>query len=155
MVNVRIPLAGWFVLALGLAGCSGDGGPANRLPTKKVAVTVNYKGAPLEGATVTFVPQTAGAPPAVGKTDAQGKAQLKTYVEGDGAVVGQHKVLIDKSEAVGGQTVDQNSPQYDPNAPPATIKYHIPKKYSDFANSGLAAEVKDSGPNEFTFDLKD
>ncbi|MBW8884748.1 MAG: hypothetical protein JF612_08235 [Planctomycetia bacterium] len=90
-----------------------------------------------------------------GKTDAQGKAKMKTYVEGDGAVVGTHKILLDKSESVGGQKVDVDSPQYDPNAPPATVKYHLPQKYGNPATSGLTAEVKESGPNEFTFDLKD
>src|SRR5262245_41007136 len=144
-----------LVGSLVLPGCSGGGGPANRRPTKKVTVTVIYKGSPLEGANVTFINQTGEAAPAYGKTDAQGKAKMKTYVEGDGAVVGAHKVLIDKSEAVGGQTVDVDSPQYNPNAPPATVKYHIPQKYSNPATSGLTAEVKDSGPNEFTFELKD
>jgi len=154
MPVVRLLIVGFISAAL-LVGCSGDGGPANRRPTKKVTVTVMYKGAPLENANVTFINQTGEAAPAYGKTDAQGKAKMKTYVEGDGAVVGAHKVLIDKSEAVGGQTVDVDSPQYNPNAPPATVKYHIPQKYSNPATSGLTAEVKDSGPNEFTFELKD
>ena len=143
-----------FLLFALVAGCS-DGGPPNRKPTKKVTVTVSYKGAPLEGATITFLPQGADVKECVayGKTDAQGKAKMKTYVEGDGAVVGTHKVLLDKSESVGGQKVDVDSPQYDPSAPPATVKYHVPQKYGNPATSGLSAEVKESGPNEFTFDL--
>jgi hypothetical protein len=153
MFTPRRALAGLLLFVLFL-GCS-DGGPANRRPTKPVKVTVTYKGAPLEGATVTFVNQEGDAVPAVGRTDAQGVAKLKTYVEGDGAVLGAHKVLIDKSESVGGQNADYDSPQYNPNAPPPTIKYLIPQKYSNFANSGLTAEVKDVEANEFKFDLKD
>jgi hypothetical protein len=149
-------LAPVLLLVVPIAGCA-TGGQTNRKPTKKVTVIVNYKGAPLEGATITFLPQGADVKECVayGKTDAQGKAKMKTYVEGDGAVVGTHKVLLDKSESVGGQKVDVDSPQYDPSAPPATVKYHVPQKYGNPATSGLSAEVKESGPNEFTFDVTD
>jgi hypothetical protein len=155
--NSRMPFAyrvivSAFVVCL-LLGCS-DGGPTNRRPTKKVTVKVTYKGSPLENANVTFINQDGEPAPAYGKTDAQGVAKMKTYVEGDGAVPGMHKVLIDKSESVGGQTVDVDSPQYNPNAPPPTVKYLIPQKFNNPGTSGLTAEVKD-GPNEFTFDLKD
>jgi hypothetical protein len=138
-----------------LSGCGGPKLPPGAQPTKKVSVIVMYKGAPLEGASVTFVNQEGAPAPAVGKTDAQGKAIMKTYIEGDGAVFGKHKVMIDKSEAYGGQTVEQDSPDYNPNAPPPKVKHHIPQKYADYANSGLTAEVTESGPSEFTFDLKD
>jgi hypothetical protein len=151
----RLWLCGLLLVSLAFAGCAGDGGPPDRQPTKPVKVTVSYKGAPLAGANVSFIPAGEGQRPAYGRTDDAGVAKMKTYVEGDGAVVGQHKVLIEKSESVGGQNVDQDSPEYNPNAPPPTTKYLIPKKYSDYANSGLSAEVKDSGPNEFAFDLKD
>jgi hypothetical protein len=147
----------WLCL-LAVAVCLGGCGPKlppGARPTKKVTVTVTYKGAPVENANVTFVNQEGPAAPANGRTGPDGKAKLKTYTEEDGAVLGQHKVLIEKSESVGGSNVDQDSPEYNPNAPPATIKYLLPKKFSDYANSGLTAEVKDSDPNEFTFDLKD
>jgi hypothetical protein len=142
------------VVATILGGC-GTKPPAGARPTKKVTVTVTYKGAPVQGAVVTFVP-TEGAPaPANGITDAQGKARLRTYLDGDGAVIASHKVTIDKSEAVGGQMVGPEDPTYDPNAPPATIKNHLPLKYNNIATSGLTAEVKEGGPAEFSFDLKD
>jgi hypothetical protein len=147
-----------FVALLIAAACLGGCGPKlppGARPTKKVTVTVTYKGAPVEGANVTFVNQDGDPAPANGRTGPDGKAKLKTYQEEDGAVLGQHKVLIEKSESVGGSNVDQDSPEYNPNAPPATIKYLLPKKYSDYANSGLTAEVTEAGPNEFTFDLKD
>jgi hypothetical protein len=142
-----------LLVSLPLSACS-DGGPKNRRPTKKVTVIVTQKGTPVEGATVTFINQEGEPAIAYGKTDAQGKAAMKTYVEGDGAVLGKHKVLIEKSESVGGApNVDQNSKEYNPNAPPAQIKYHLPQKYSNPATSGLTAEVKD-GPNELSFDLQ-
>jgi hypothetical protein len=139
-----------------LLGC-GPGRPPGARPTKRVTAVVLYKGTPVEGATVTFVDQSNNEKPANanGVTDAQGKAKLKTYVDGDGAVLGSHKVIISKMTAEGGQHVDVDDPKYDPNAPPPTIKYHLPAKYGVVATSGMTAEVKDSGPAEFTFDLKD
>ena len=146
---------GLIVAALLLLGGCGQKLPPGAQPTKKISVVVLYKGAPLEGASITFVNQDGAPAPAVGRTDSQGKAVMKTYVEGDGAVMGKHKVMIDKSESVGGQTVGPESPEYNPNAPPPTLKRHIPQKYSEYGNSGLTAEVSASGPSEFTFDLKD
>src|SRR5690242_612728 len=100
-----------LVVVLLLAGCSGGGGPANRRPTKPVKVTVTYKGKPVADAMVTFVNQEGEAAPAYGKTDAQGVAKMKTYVEGDGAVPGPHKVTITKTETSGGgSTASQSSP---------------------------------------------
>ena len=142
-----------LIVAVVLLGC-GPKPPAGAKPTKKVTVTVTYKGGPVEGASVTFVNQE-GPPSANGRTDAQGKARLKTYLDGDGATIGSHKVMIEKSESIGGQSISTDDPKYDPNAPPPTVKYLIPPKYNTIATSGLTAEVKDSGPNEFTFDLKD
>ena len=133
---------------------------ATHVTAGTVKVTVTYKGAPVADATISFVPDATAMPPAFGKTDAQGVAKMKTYVEGDGAVVGQHKISIIKSETTSsGPVTDQDSPNYVPpaggGAPPPVVKYIIPQKYSSPASSGLAIEVKDSGPNEFTFDLKD
>jgi hypothetical protein len=147
-----------WLLLLAVAAYAGGCGPKlppGARPTKKVTVTVMYKGAPVENANVTFVNQDGAPAPANGRTGPDGKAKLKTYAEEDGAVLGQHKVLIEKSESVGGSNIPQESPEYNPNAPPPTIKYLLPKKFSDYANSGLTAEVKEGGPNEFTFELKD
>jgi hypothetical protein len=142
-----------------LVGCS-DGRPAGALPTKPVKVTVTYKGAPVADATVSFINDSK---PAFGKTDAQGVAKMKSYIEDDGAVVGSHKVTIIKSETSGSTAASQDSADYVPpaggGAPPPVVKHLIPQKYGSPASSGLTVEVKDTGkdtgPNEFTLDLKD
>src|SRR5580765_2001663 len=103
----RLKLLMALLLAVLLSGC-GPKPPAGAKPTKKVTVTVTYKGAPVEGAVVTFVNQD--PPSANGRTDAQGKARLKTYIDGDGATLGSHKVMIEKSIAEGGQTVGSDDP---------------------------------------------
>src|SRR5262245_52859782 len=49
-------LPGLLIVSLLFVACSSSG-PANRRPPKKVTVTVNYKGVPVEGANVTFINQ--------------------------------------------------------------------------------------------------
>jgi hypothetical protein len=147
-----------MVFALVAAGCNRSGLPEGARPTTPVTVTVTYKDAPVEGATVTFITEGEPPAPAYGRTDAQGVAKMKTYVEGDGAVAGTHKVTIIKSETIGGAPVaDQDSPDYNPEAAdaPGTLKHHIPQKYASPATSGLTADVKDSGPTQLKFELTD
>src|SRR4051812_48987934 len=114
------------VLLVG-GGCSGTKLPPNARPTAPVKVTVTYKGAPVADAVVTFIPQEGEPKTANGRTDAQGVAKMKTYVEGDGAVIGPNKVIIIKQEAPSaGKVADQSSPDYVPppegGAPLPTVK---------------------------------
>jgi len=134
--------------------------PANARPTAPVKATVTYKGAPVADATVTFICQEGEATPAFGKTDAQGVAQMKTYIEGDGAVIGPHKVIVSKLEAsTSGKAADQSSPDYVPpaegGAPLPTAKNLIPPKYGMIGQTDLKADVQKKKLNEFTFELKD
>ena len=147
-------VVGPLVVGFLLVGC-GQRLPPGAKPTKPVSVTVTYKGAPVEGAVVTFADQGDKPANANGITDAAGKAKLKTYIEGDGAVIGPHKVIISKSIAQGGQNVGSDDPKYDPNAPPSTVKHFLPLKYSSQATSGLTADVTKAGPSEFPFELED
>ena len=87
----RIAAAILLFAALALATGCGDGRPA-RIP---VSGTVTYRGKPLDGANVTFVPK--GSRPASGQTDAQGRFTLQTFSSGDGVVAGDHVVCVVKS----------------------------------------------------------
>src|SRR4029079_7191848 len=73
------------VSLLFISGCSRSKLPPNARPTAPVKVTVTYKGAPVADAIVTFICQEGDPSPANGKTDAQGVAKMKTYLEDDGA----------------------------------------------------------------------
>lgn len=151
------------VLLLGcltVTGCLGSNDP-NRLPTQPVSVQVNHKGTPVEGATVTFISSEEKPVPAVGRTNAAGVAKMKTYEEGDGAVLGKHKVIIIKSEISNAspEAADTESPDYLPPSPGGNpvpvLKDLIPRKYTSPATSGLTAEVTEGKPLELTFDLED
>jgi hypothetical protein len=155
--RIREVLLAAAIAVVILVGCNGAAG--GRRPTKPVAVIVTYKGAPVADATITFISQEGEPSAAYGTTDSSGVAKLKTFEEGDGAVLGKQKVTVIKEQIVGEKPVaDQDSPEYAP--PPGTtplpkVKHLIPQKYSGPDTSPLTADVTSSGPNEFKFELTD
>jgi len=127
-----------------VSGC-GSGGTAS---TEEVTGTVTYNGAPVADASVTFTPE-AGRP-ATGITDAGGKFTLTTFTTDDGAVPGMHKVSI-------APNASQIPPM--PGTPEAAVaaagKPPFPPRYSNPETSGLTADVKEGGDNDFTFGMTD
>ena len=81
---------GALAMALVALGC----GKGNLVPVKGV---VTLDGQPLEGASVTFVPEENGGFPAGGRTDANGAFHLSTYSDGDGARLGDYRVTVTKA----------------------------------------------------------
>jgi len=138
-----------------LSGCTG--GVTGEFPTTEVSIKLVYKGQPVEGANVAMVNANDHGKPviAVGRTDAQGEAKMRTYVEGDGAVKGTHLVTITKMEvSANADLADTSSEDYNPNVTAtAAPKSLLPAKYST-PNSGLTVQVGDSPVSE-TFELVD
>ena len=119
--------------------------------------TVTLDDKPVEGASVAFYPKSSGNP-AMGRTDSNGHFVLSTYVDKDGAVPGEHAVVISKvarrAPAQGQASGDQQfSPPTTAEKERASTEYLLPEKYSIAAQSGLTAEVK-RGCGPITFDLK-
>ncbi len=139
-----------------LAGCTGGGRGAH--PTTPVEVTVMYQGKAVEDAAITFVNTDHESPVmAVGRTDAQGVAKMRTYSDADGAVKGTHRVSILKTAAGESREdlADIDSEEYDPNvAETPAPKPLIPQKYGNAAVSGLSVTVGDT-PVQHTFELTD
>jgi len=119
---------------------------------------------------VTFKPKAAGVRAAFGRTDASGRFQLTTVLANDGAMVGPYAVLVSKTvgpaAAAGGDTYDPSDPagggaresyyaSQKEGGEPEEPQNLLPAKYTDAATSGLTAEVKADGQNEFQFDLSD
>lgn len=139
---------------LTLVGCSSKApGLAGLAP---VAGTVTLKGAPLEGATVTFAATGAGRS-AAGTTDAKGKFSLTSLNPGDGAMPGEYTVTVKKTETVGKVYNSQESQEYymkNQKAPPAPqVKNLVNEKFALPSSSPLKATVK-AGKNDFTFDVE-
>jgi hypothetical protein len=136
------------------------GGSGSRRPIRPVTVSVVYKGSPVTDATVTLVCEEGEPIAAFGRTDAQGTAKPSTPELGDGAVLGKHKVTINKEQIINEKpAASQDSPEYAPlppgGAPLPQVKHLVPVKYSAPGTTPLTVEVTKSGPNEFKLELTD
>jgi len=138
------------------AGCSRRPDAWQRAQPQTFAVTgvVTARGAPVENATVVFLSQPQqpewkwGEVAAFGETDVRGRFRLRTFREGDGAVAGTHVVLIQKT------TYSPRSPTTDGDPASFIEKHLLPEKYRNRSTTPFSAEVIDSGPREFRFDLE-
>lgn len=99
-----------------------------------VSGTVTLDGKPLANKEVIFAPENGR--PSIGRTDENGKYELKYTVEIEGAIIGQHAVKISTPLPEGGNY--------------AGYKESVPKKYN--VESTLKEEVT-SGRNTKNFDL--
>ncbi len=129
---------GWKLLVLlaGVVGCGSDGPDLTN-----VTGTVTLDGKPVQGATLTFVPEAPGASPSYGSTDAEGKYSLMYSRDKTGAMVGKHNVEIATQKLTADDMAEGAPvPEYVP----------IPKKYKQ--PGALTAEVKE-GENVIPFDL--
>lgn len=127
-----------LILMLGLlVGCSQDGPPI-----ADVEGQVLLDGAPLSDAEVTFSPQSAGRH-SVGKTDQDGRFELRYSGTRTGALVGDHTVKISTFQA---------PHPAGPNGEMSPLKKErVPKRYN--VNSELTRTV-DKWGSEFTFELE-
>lgn len=157
----------WIGL-LTFAGCS------NKLSTVSASGRVLHKGEPLADASVMFGRGgrdiTAGEI-AMGKTDADGRFSLTTFIgpeeELKGAVVGKYDVTISKYIIPPGMTeaqykalvaevdrISATGAMMPPGQQLPDLVEMLPAKYSAIGKSELSAEVTSKGPNDFQFDLK-
>lgn len=144
-VSVRVPLiAGIGLWLIGLCGCGPRTGLHGLAP---VEGTVTFRGKAVEGATVVFVPATAGKRAAIGMTDVSGRFRLTTKDPGDGALPGPYAIAVSKTEVSGGLSAAEaeqwswkreNVGKYPP-AP--TITEYLPGRYKTATTSGLQATV--------------
>ncbi len=140
MRSCRILAALLFATAIvSTTGC-GSGRPS----TFTVTGTVTYRGKPLEGARVMFIPKDTR--PASGLTDAEGRFTLLSFAPGDGAVVGEHVVCIAKF------VPDPNDRGGSPYPKMLSV---LSDRYATPLQSPLRATVTKEGPNDFRFDLTD
>jgi len=155
------------LLLLSLAGLAGCGGEGSAPPPDRVPVTgiVMYKGAPVEGALVTFYNEKAPRN-ATGTTDKDGKFSLTMIDTNDGAIPGTNVITVTKADAAApapAQTGGPPSPEDlakkmaemkmgDPKAKKATGS--LPAKYASQTTTPLKEDVSASN-NQFTLQLTD
>lgn len=99
-------------------GCS-DGRP----PMVPVSGQVLIDGKPLTHGFVRF--SSGDGRVSMGRLDENGRFRLTCYEPGDGAIIGSHRVAVLTHEIIGD----------------AKIKWHAPRKYANYATSGLTQEI--------------
>jgi len=152
---------------LTVTGCS------SKLSAVSATGTVMHKGKPLEGASVMLGRggrDITKGELAIGKTDADGRFALTTYVgpqeELKGAVVGKYDVTISKYIIPPGMTeaqykalvakvdaISASGAMMPPDQQLPDLVEMLPAKYSAIGKSELSADVTAQGPNVFQFDL--
>jgi len=151
----------YSVVAAGLSFCPGCGEPKPEVPTTYlVSIKIAYGGQPVEGASVTLVPQAQSGRGASGVTDANGVAKMGLPGLAEGAAPGKYWVTVSKVE--GGQSDPNMSAEEfykqqssDADAGPASPTHLLPTKYLSAQSSGLECEVKEQQDQLFEFDLTD
>ncbi|PQO27873.1 hypothetical protein [Blastopirellula marina] len=129
----------WTLLLLlgATSGCSDGTAYPSTAPIKGV---VSYKNQPLADANVSFIPESGR--PATGTTNSQGEFELTTFQPGDGAILGEHRVLIEKSSSASTQLY-------------AEVKSAVPKVYTQLKSTPLRQVVSKEGDQNVRIDLKD
>lgn len=147
------------LLVLPVLGCGEPGPP----PLAPVHGKVTHQGEPLTTGSVLFVPVAAKAEgsrdyPASGQIGPDGSYRLTTVDPGDGAAVGEHKVVVISmtggSPAPTGLYEDGDAKDKTKTPKPAALKSAISKKYSDPETTPLSFTVV-AGDNVFDIDLPD
>lgn len=152
----RLPFVLFSACCALLLGCDAKPGLEGVVP---VQGTVTYNGEPVEGATVTFMPSSAGGKAAVGKTDDSGHFTLTTQNPGDGALPGDYLITVRKTETSGGLSGEeaQQWVQENPGTPPPSpeVTHLLPERYSVARDSGLRATITADGENDIPLELED
>jgi len=154
------------VLAVGCSRYVEDKWSRARPSTHRAGGVVEYQGQPVPRAIVTFVARDDSRGKefsAVGLTNDRGQFTLQTFRPRDGAILGSHRVTIERRSLGGGEPVADKPPtnreEYDAQraaqASPQKIVSHLPAKYGSADSSGLTADVIAKGPNDFVFRLDD
>ena len=143
----RRSVLGLIGLAL-LVGCNS----ASITGTVPVSGKVTYKGTPVEGAIVIFVPEGKGRT-ATATTGAGGVFSLTT-VDALGAMPGKYKVTVDKVEYGAGGSSSMESASSG-NAAEGQVKRALPTKYAEAASTPLAMEIPSGGKKDIPLALVD
>lgn len=134
-------------LSVSLLSLTGCGGPGDQPELGQVSGTVTLDGKPLRGIEVVFYPDSGR--PARGRTNSEGKYELRYIRDTMGAKVGHNRVEIapnEEGEDSPESEADADGPADKPPVKPG--KPVVPARYN--TKSELEADVK---PGENTFDF--
>ncbi|QDT68948.1 hypothetical protein MalM25_18740 [Planctomycetes bacterium MalM25] len=146
-IRFSMPYGSLMVLAATtlIAGCNDSG-------LRQVEGVVTIAGEPLTTGRIEFVPEVGRR--ATGNIQSNGSFKLMTFKPGDGAKIGDYKVLIEAVETEGQQKMG-TSIFDEPSVDPSSFKRRtlVHPRYGSLASSPLVATVKSSG-NQINFELE-
>jgi hypothetical protein len=150
--SITLLCCGGFLLQF--TGCGSSDPDAGLNRPKRVPVTglVSYQGRPVADADVTFLNDTSQTT-GTARTDSEGRFEVTTFRDRDGAVPGAQLVAIRRVDVINKTPADVDVSAGGVGLPPE-IHWVVPQKYSDPRKSGLTANVTDAGTNHFEFALK-
>ena len=155
MTHLRIRagkhLAIWATLSL--FGCSQNENPELR----QVKGTILYNGDPVGEAAVAFYNDKSSRL-ASGRTDADGKFYLTSFNDNDGALPGEHTVVVSKTESSAAEEAPKLSMDEAANVrqpKPRIVRKLLPAKYASVDTSPLKVTVEADQPNDVTLVLTD
>jgi hypothetical protein len=134
---------------LSFAGCGPSQPTGIVYDTVPAAGRITYQGKPLENYRVYLHPADATQRVSSGKTDADGRFTLGTNEEGDGALVGAHKVSV---TYVGPEI--QEEPGRETFAPPPPPSVEVPEKYTQADTSNVTVTIPEGGDKNLVINLK-
>ena len=129
----------WIAVAVVCSVCLGGCGASSGPDIAPVHGKVTLDGAPLTTGMVYFMPESGRG--AKGKVQEDGSFTLSTFGNGDGAIVGRHKVFIVATE--GEVAFESDEP----------MKSLVPERYTSPETSGFEIEVKVGEMNEVFLEL--
>ncbi|RMF92138.1 MAG: carboxypeptidase regulatory-like domain-containing protein [Planctomycetota bacterium] len=146
-------------LMTALVGC--NRGSSDLPETFPVSIKITYKGQPVEGATVSLIPQTPDGKGASGITDSSGTATVRTFTQGEGALPGTYKVTVVKTQSTAPEVTAEDEEAYEEametegEESAFEPKDLLPVKYKSAETTDLECTVSAEGDNQFEFDLTD
>lgn len=132
-------LGGVGLCALLICGCGGG----NEREVAPVSGVVTIDGKPLDHGTVMFVPPVGQS--AKGTINPDGSYVMTTYSNGDGAPVGENRVMVDAAIRGKGSKDDLLGM--------AIIESPIPREYADVGLSKLVFNVEADADNKYDIAL--
>ena len=148
MLHLRFCSLSVVLLGLPLVGCGPDDGAG----TAPASATVTLDGEPIEGVTVTLIPEgtSVKGKGGYGVTDASGSVTFKTGPETDGVVPGKYRVLFQKLTQADGSPIPPDAMAIDIETVNA-----VPAIYNDSENSPILATIDEGGSSgPMTFELR-
>ena len=150
LARIRIALLLSVCMAV-VGGCGSNPHPELR----RVSGTVTYNGEPVADATVAFY-NNASSRLATGRTDATGQFSLTSYNPQDGALPGEHRVVVTKSESSGDEEVALSMDEAVQTRPKRTrSRQLLPKEYGSEDTTPIVVQVSEDGQNDLKIELVD